>query len=162
MSTVRAEPIVVEADPLRADHAAAIVKLLGEYACHTMGRGSPLAPEVLARLSAALAEQPGSHIFLAYSGETPIGVATCFLGFSTFAASPLLNVHDLAVSAAWRGQGVGRMLLGAAEQKARTLGCCRLTLEVRADNERATHVYRQFGFKGGEPEAYHFLTKQLD
>jgi len=42
----------------------------------------------------------------------------CFRGFSTFAAAPLINVHDLAVVPGFRGQGIGRRLLEAVEMYA--------------------------------------------
>ena len=46
-----------------------------------------------------------------------------FVGFSTFAASPLINIHDLHVEPEWRRQGVARLLLEAVEARARALGC---------------------------------------
>jgi ribosomal protein S18 acetylase RimI-like enzyme len=75
-----------------------------------------------------------------------IGIAVCFIGFSTFAARPLINVHDLAVLPAYRRCGAGRMLLAAVERKARTLGCCKVTLEVLENNRRAMKVYRAAGY----------------
>lgn len=38
--------------------------------------------------------------FLAYRGTGPIGPAPCFRGFPTFAARPLVNIHDLFVAPA--------------------------------------------------------------
>jgi ribosomal protein S18 acetylase RimI-like enzyme len=87
-------------------------------------------------------------------------MAVCFIGFSTFAARPLLNIHDFAVAGAFRGQRVGARLLEHIEQKARELGCCKLTLEVKDDNHAARRLYKRFGF-GGE-EVVYFETKLLD
>jgi GNAT superfamily N-acetyltransferase len=104
-------------------------------------------------------------VLLAFDGDEPVGIATCFFGFSTFAARPLLNVHDLAVVPARRGDGIGRALLAAAEERARAAGCCKLTLEVQDDNHRARAVYARFGFTdyvlGGEAVPTRFLTKAL-
>jgi ribosomal protein S18 acetylase RimI-like enzyme len=36
--------------------------------------------------------------------------------------------------------------MNAAEDHARTLGCCKLTLEVLARNQVACSAYRNFGF----------------
>ena len=58
----------------------------------------------------------------------------------------LLNVHDLAVVPEWRGRGIGRSLLSAAEDRARSRGCCKLTLEVQDGNSRARALYETFGF----------------
>jgi ribosomal protein S18 acetylase RimI-like enzyme len=104
-------------------------------------------------------------VFLAYDGEVPVGVAVCFLGFSTFAAKPLVNLHDVAVVPTHRGRGVGRALLAAVEAKARELGCCKRTLEVLDKNERALRTYRAAGFtryalQAGAGAAI-FLTKAL-
>ena len=85
------------------------------------------------------------------------------MGFSTFYARPLLNIHDLAVHRDYRGQGVGRALIAAIEEKARKLNCCKLTLEVRQDNDIAWGLYRNVGFgnegTGGGQMA--FMTKPL-
>ncbi|MDP7573186.1 MAG: GNAT family N-acetyltransferase, partial [Myxococcota bacterium] len=97
--------------------------------------------------------------------KRPVGVAVCFLGFSTFQARPLLNIHDLAVLPEWRGRGVGRALLAAAEDRARQRGCCKLTLEVQDSNRRALQLYERFGFSDfviGDSGPTRFLAKLLD
>lgn len=141
---------ITEADLARGDHAQAVVDLIDAYARDPMGNASPLSAEVRAALVPGLRAHPTTLVFLAYRGETPIGVAVCFRGFSTFAARPLVNVHDLAVLPAHRGQGVGRALLAAVEQKARDLGCCKLTLEVQENNQRARRTYAAMGFAQSE------------
>ena len=70
----------------------------------------------------------------------------CFWGFSTFAAQPLLNLHDFAVLPEARGRGVGQRLLAEIERRARARGCCKITLEVHDSNERAKALYRREGF----------------
>jgi ribosomal protein S18 acetylase RimI-like enzyme len=49
----------------------------------------------------------------------------------------------------------------AIEAEARALGCCRVTLEVRSDNERAQAVYARLGFRASEPQTW-FWMKSLD
>ncbi len=104
-------------------------------------------------------------MFLAYDGEAAVGVAVCFLGFSTFAAKPLVNLHDVAVVPTHRGRGVGWALLAAVEAKARELGCCKLTLEVLGKHERALRTCTAAGFKRYALQPYAgeaiFLTKAL-
>lgn len=79
-------------------------------------------------------------------------------------AQPLINIHDLAVVPECRGQGVGRALLQAIEEEARRGGCCRLTLEVRADNRIARGLYQSFGFQPGnaKSDALAFWKKSLE
>jgi ribosomal protein S18 acetylase RimI-like enzyme len=76
-----------------------------------------------------------------------VGLLNAFLGFSTFKAKPLMNIHDIAVQPQWRGQGVGRALLQAIQTHAQRLGCCKLTLEVLSGNHQAQRSYRAFGFE---------------
>ena len=137
---------IVEADLARPAHQQAVLALTDAYARDAMGNGAPLPADVLTRLVPTLRAHPTTMIFLAYADGEPIGIATCFLGLSTFAARPLLNVHDLAVLPPHRGRGIARQLLAAAEEKARALGCCKLTLEVQENNHGARRVYARAGF----------------
>jgi uncharacterized protein (DUF2267 family) len=56
-------------------------------------------------------------------------------------------------------------LLERVEAKGRELGCCKLTLEVRADNHPAQRLYQHVGFQhieyGGEATRMWFLEKRL-
>ena len=143
----RRPPLQVVPTELRQPaHAAAFVALLDHYARDPMGGGEGLADQVKQALPARLAEHPGFVSFLAFAGDTPVGLINCFEGFSTFAARPLLNVHDIAVHAGHRGQGVGQTLLAAAETAARARGCCKLTLEVLSNNHPALAAYARAGF----------------
>jgi GNAT superfamily N-acetyltransferase len=137
---------IVRADLDLPDHRRDVVAMTEAYAHDAFGRGGPLPEDVAARLASGLRAHPTTIVFLAYLGAEPVGIATCFLGFSTFAARPLLNVHDLAVVPAQRGQGVGRALLAAVEDEARKRGCAKLTLEVLEHNARARRVYEGMGF----------------
>jgi ribosomal protein S18 acetylase RimI-like enzyme len=137
---------VVEADLRRAAHRRAFLQMFDSYVRDPMEAGRPLAPRVRRALVAALLRHPTTHVFVAYCGGAPVGMAVCFTGFSTFAARPLMNIHDIGVARARRGQGVGRRLVEAIAAKARRLGCCKLTLEVRRDNRPARRLYRRVGF----------------
>lgn len=155
----------IQADLDRPDHQAAVLSLVDAYSRDPMGDGAPLAAEVRTNLIPGLRRHPTTLVFLAYDGDAAVGVAVCFLGFSTFAARPLVNVHDFAILPTHRGRGVGRGLLAAVEARARELGCCKLTLEVLDKNDRALRTYTAAGFKRyslqpGAGEAI-FLTKGL-
>ena len=136
---------MIEADLADLAQQRAVVELTDAYAMDPMGSGAPLPDDARGRLIAGLRGHPTTIVFLAYAGEAAVGLATCFLGFSTFAARPLLNIHDLVVLPAYRGRGVGA-LLEAIERKAATLGCCKLTLEVSEQNHTARRVYERAGF----------------
>jgi GNAT superfamily N-acetyltransferase len=141
------EPVnVVEADLSLPAHQAATLRLLGEYSMDPMGDGKPLSDLAQRNLISGLQRHPTTLVFLAYHGEEAVGLAICFLGFSTFAARPLVNIHDYFVQPAHRGTGVGRRLMAAIEQRARELACCKLTLEVQENNHRARALYTAAGF----------------
>ncbi len=141
---------IVRADLGEPAHQRAVVELVDAYAQDPMGNGHPLSGEVRRNLIPGLRDHPTTLVFLAYQDDIAIGIAVCFRGFSTFAARPLVNIHDLAVLPANRGQGIGRKLLDRVEQHALAMGCCKLTLEVQERNQRARHLYSAFGFAQAE------------
>lgn len=150
---------IIEADYGKPEHADAIVYLLNEYAKDPMGQAGPLAPAVKDRLIEELQDFPTAFSLLAFTDEQAVGLANCFIGYSTFYGKKLINIHDLAVLPDLRNKGIGRHLLEAVQQKAQTMGCCKLTLEVRKDN-RAQHLYKRFGFEEGDP-GFEFWSKPL-
>ena len=137
---------IIEADLSLAGHQTAVVHLIDAYARDPMGNGGPLPEPVRRALIPGLRNHPTTLILLAYADHEAVGIAVCFVGFSTFAAKPLLNVHDLAVLPVYRKQGVGRRLLAVVEQRARAMGCCKVTLEVLENNHRAMKLYEAAGF----------------
>ena len=149
---------IIEADLLNAKHAAAVEQLLDEYAHDPLEGGQGLAQDVLARLVDQLQNASMRLVLLAKVGDTFTGIAVCFWGFSTFAARPAINIHDLAVSATCRGRGVGSALLAEVESRARAADCCRITLEVKAANRDARRLYTRKGFTGADIEVSEQVT----
>jgi ribosomal protein S18 acetylase RimI-like enzyme len=60
------------------------------------------------------------------------------------AGSRKARLYSLAAA---RGSGIGRTLLGAAEEAAAARGCEELRLEVREDNARAVDLYEKSGYR---------------
>jgi ribosomal protein S18 acetylase RimI-like enzyme len=145
--------------------AAAVLQLVDAYARDPRGGGAPLPQPVRERLVPGLAAHPTACAWLAFDGKEAVGVCIGFTGFSTFHARPLLNIHDLAVLATHRGRGIGRALLTAAEEMARSRGFDKLTLEVQEDNLPARRLYERCGFRDvryGDSGPTRFLGKPLD
>ncbi|AKH43286.1 GNAT superfamily N-acetyltransferase [Altererythrobacter atlanticus] len=161
--TIALPPLTVEMadyeDPL---HAADILLLLDAYARDPMGGGEALSEDVRERLLPALAQQPGAFSLIARLGDKAVGLANCFTGFSTFAARPLVNIHDMVVLEGHRGLGIGRTLFAAVEDEARRRGACKVTLEVLSGNEPAKKLYESLGYGQYEldPAAGHALFWQ--
>ncbi|MDQ8022506.1 MAG: GNAT family N-acetyltransferase [Moraxellaceae bacterium] len=157
---------VARIDLDRKDHVSILLNLLDRYARDIMGGGQALAEDVLASLPERLRAWPGYVGLIAFDDDEAVGLLNAFAGFSTFAARPLLNVHDIMVAPAHRRRGVGQALLAELERIARDLGCCKLTLEVLSNNEPALASYARFGFAPYQldPQAGQalFLQKWLD
>jgi len=137
---------IARADFAEPADAAALVEVLDAYARDPMGGGEPLSADVRERLVPALAHVPGAFAFLARIDGEAVGLATCFMGFSTFAARPLVNVHDVSVVPAHRGKGIARALFAAVEAEAEARGACKVTLEVLNGNHRAKDLYASLGY----------------
>ena len=155
--------VTVRATNLSCPSQAAVwLALLDAYARDPMGGGAGLSDYAKANLVRRLQDLPSFHGAQAYRDETPVGLINCFTGFSTFAAQPLLNIHDVVVLPEWRGQGIARLLLDWAAARAGELGCCKLTLEVLSNNTAAMASYQRAGFIPYEldPAAGHALLMQ--
>jgi len=148
VTSAAAEIEVFIADYRNAVHAAALVDLLDAYASDPAGGGKPLDTAVRERLPADLAARPQAFSVLAYEGGQPVGLINCIEGFSTFAARPLINVHDVVVLPSHRGKRVVQRMFALVEQEARRRGACKLTLEVLSGNAPALRAYEREGFAG--------------
>lgn len=142
--------------------ARAWLALLDHYARDPMGGGEGLSDYAKENLLGQLKNLPSFYGALAFKDNQAIGLINCFLGFSTFAAKPLLNIHDVVVHAEQRGQGIVQALLQWAASRASQLSCCKLTLEVLADNRSARAAYERAGFAPYvlDPAAGHALLLQ--
>lgn len=141
---------IIEADLSVRKHARAVISLMDEYARDPMGGGSGLSDYAKTNLIPELAKRQTARVILAFVDDLPAGLVICLEGFSTFACQPLLNIHDAIVSSPYRGRGLSKLMLQAAEKIAIDLGCCKLTLEVLEHNYLAQTAYRSFGFNGYE------------
>jgi GNAT superfamily N-acetyltransferase len=137
---------VALADYADPQDGADLIALLDAYARDPMGGGEPLTDHVRSRLVAGLAALPHAFSLIARLDGEAVGLANCLMGYSTFAAAPLVNVHDMAVKPGHRGQGIGRALMKAVEGEALKRGACKVTLEVLSGNEAARHLYASCGY----------------
>ncbi|TWT72815.1 putative acetyltransferase [Posidoniimonas polymericola] len=158
-------PHVQPLDYNSAQHRQSLVDLLESYASTPEGSGTGMTDEARQNVAAMLKATPHACVLVAVEEGDPCGVIVCVESFSTFYAKPVLNIHDLVISPGHRGQGIGRMLMQAAEEEARRRGCCKMTLEVVASNAPAKGLYRSCGFQGGDSampdNAMLFWTKPL-
>ncbi|MEZ6065823.1 MAG: GNAT family N-acetyltransferase [Planctomycetaceae bacterium] len=150
------------ADLNTAEDADAVYRLLREYAANL--RCPPDAGPFPDRqvFITGLRAQPCATVWLASIDGEACGVAVLFETWSTFAARPVINVHDLAVAPAMQGQGIGGRLLDCVVEHATSRDAIKVTLEIAASNEAAERLYRRFGFNDPGGEATRFLEHRLD
>jgi ribosomal protein S18 acetylase RimI-like enzyme len=149
----------VEIIPLDFDnpaHCRALVDLMNEYIAHKMGDGIPYTEEQKLALVEGLRRHESKFIVLARAGDRFVGLTNCFVNFATFTVKPFVNIHDVIVTSDWRNKGLGRMMLSKVIEKAGELGCSKVTLEVREDNDNAKHLYNSLGFHDAEPRQYYW------
>jgi ribosomal protein S18 acetylase RimI-like enzyme len=148
--------IITPCDYSRQSHRQAIVALIDAYINDAMGGGSPLSSEEQLRLTDGLANHPTAIVLLAEIAGAYAGLLVAFENFSTFTASPMVNIHDVIVLPQYRGRGVGRLLLEAVIAEAANRNASRLTLEVRQDNLVAQTLYQTLGFEAPVPGMYYW------
>ena len=95
--------------------------MLDAYMRDPIEGGEPPSERVKRDLVPSLRAHPACYVFLAWRDGTPVRFTICFLGFSTFLAHPLIDIHDIFVDSSVRGRGIGAMLLERIEAKAREL-----------------------------------------
>ena len=96
------------------------------------------------------------HLYLVVEQE---GQVIAFIG-SWFSLAEA-HITNFAVDPQYQNQHLGRQLLQVMEKTALDFGSDQLSLEVRANNEAAKHLYRSFGFKDGAiKKAYYTLDHE--
>ncbi len=91
-----------------------------------------------------------AYYLLAISDGEIIGYAGAWLVLDE------AQVTNIAVAPAWRGRGVGRLLLTELIARVKVQGAVRMTLEVRPSNTAALALYDALGFQdcGRRPGYY--------
>jgi GNAT superfamily N-acetyltransferase len=82
---------------------------------------------------------------IGYAGDEPVGLALFFYTYSTFTGRHSLYLEDIFVLPQWRGQGMGRELMGFLAKKALARKCRRLEWSVLDWNEPAIGFYKRLG-----------------
>ncbi len=99
-----------------------------------------------------------SVIFMAVHEGHVAGFTQLYPLFSSVSMQRQWLLNDLFVAPAFRGQGVGEMLIDAAKGWARASGAKGLQLETQEDNLTAQRLYNRAGFEK-EVGFYHYAWK---
>jgi GNAT superfamily N-acetyltransferase len=131
-------------EPARPDDVPLIRQLISELAEYE--KLSHVMQATDERLAAELfGPRPAAEVLIAYAGAEPAGFALYFQNFSTFVGKPGLYLEDLFVRPAWRGRGLGRLLLTRLAEIAVERDYGRMEWTVIDWNESAIGFYRRLG-----------------
>lgn len=79
--------------------------------------------------------------YVAYEGDEHIGTAGMTVSLDE------ADISNVAVSEAYRGQGIARQILTALMNEGKCSGVNHYTLEVRSKNQAAIRLYHGLGFE---------------
>jgi ribosomal protein S18 acetylase RimI-like enzyme len=142
------------------EHLKALAVLTNHYMTDPMGDAQPLNKLQQLRLVDGLANHPTALVILAISNCKAVGLATCFVNFSTFKVKSYLYIHDIVVLDEYRGKGIGKALMQKLIEISEERKYCKVTLEVREDNTTAQQLYKNLGFDECSPNML-FWTKPI-
>jgi GNAT superfamily N-acetyltransferase len=112
--------------------------------------GDDVRSRLRARFTESLEREDHGYLLTSTTGPAgePVGVveASVVSPYQIFRQRPVLHVHSLYVKPRYRGQGIGRGLLGAALAWGRERACERAELNVLAANP-ARQLYVSLGFR---------------
>ncbi|WP_412147860.1 ribosomal protein S18-alanine N-acetyltransferase [Curtobacterium flaccumfaciens] len=99
------------------------------------------------QMSGELYSPHGYYVVIETVDDTSAPLVVGYAGLSSLAGNPVADVQTIAVAAAQRGKGLGRVLFTELLDEARRRGVREVFLEVRADNPVAQAMYTAFGFE---------------
>jgi len=141
-------------------HLDALADLLNQYMADPMGDAPPLNKLQQLRLVDGLANHPAAFVLFVLVDDKIVGLATCFILFSTFNVKSYLNIHDFFIQSEYRGKGLANALMQELITTSKDRKYCKLTLEVREDNVVAQGLYKCLGFEECNPKML-FWTKKI-
>ena len=88
-----------------------------------------------------------SQVLVAEADSQVVGLCTGQVVISTAEGGPAILVEDMVVAEGYRGQGIGRLLLGGLIDWARGQGATRMQLLADRNNQPALDYYRHLGWQ---------------
>lgn len=110
--------------------------------------GDPLPDAYIAAFD-AIADDPNNDILVAHHDGALAGVVQLtFIPNLTYSGSWRAQIEGVRVAQAFRGRGVGRLLIESARQRAEARGCRLLQLTTDRTRPDAVAFYESLGFQG--------------
>ncbi len=87
---------------------------------------------------------PNFNLFgIAIKNDSPVGFAQYYFHPSTWSISDVCYLQDLYICPSSRGLGLGKTLIAAVAENARTHGSSELNWQTRTSNETAQSLYEK-------------------
>ncbi|MBU4174500.1 MAG: GNAT family N-acetyltransferase [Actinobacteria bacterium] len=90
---------------------------------------------------------PEWTFLLAEEGKKNVGLLILLILPSLYHGGNTAAITELIVSEAFRGKGIGALLVEESKRIGRSMGCEELDVSVEVDNESAIGFYEKLGFK---------------
>jgi len=135
--------VIVELNTVTEAQVQEVIALMGE-----LDPEVPVTGEMVRRTVGA----ESTHFFAAMEGERIVGCASlCVFDSPTGRKA---SIEDVVVREAFRGQGLGKMLMQRAIECAEGMAPISLQLTSRPMRRAANAMYRALGFRQRETNAY--------
>ena len=103
-------------------------------------------------------ENGDSTIFTASVDGRIVGFTQLYPSFSSVSMKRVWILNDLFVNESYRGKGVAKSLMSAAENFARKTECARIVLATQISNVAAQSLYESRGY-AKDKEFYHYALR---
>ena len=90
-----------------------------------------------------------------FDGDQCVGLSGIWIGTKIY-SSKYLEMDNVVVDEKYRSKGIGKLLVDAAEAKAKAEGCRTMMLDAYVENHAAHKFYFREGFV---VKGFHFLKK---
>jgi len=97
-----------------------------------------------------LCERPLIECDLAFEADRPVGIATWYWTYGSFAAARGIYLEDLFMRPEFRGRGYGKALLAGLAKRALKGGAGRVEWSVLDWNKPSIDFYEQLGARRGD------------
>ena len=98
-----------------------------------------------------------SVIYLALDEDRPVGFTQLYPFFTSVGMKRAWVLNDLYVMEDYRNRGVGRALIGAAQDLARSTSAKWIMLQTYTSNVNAQALYEKLGFEKDTSSYYYYL-----
>jgi ribosomal protein S18 acetylase RimI-like enzyme len=94
-----------------------------------------------------LLKDSNSYILVAELNETVVGFISFSIRKTLLHIAPSGQIDELIVNKNHRHGGIGKLLMQAAIEKCKHLGCCEVEVSTETTNDTAREFYKMCGFK---------------